>query len=206
MPYANPRSDQAKAYQKEWYKRNRERTLKQSADRYAKNKEEILKRQRARYAANKEQIITRQKLLKEKRKEQYALWWAEYKAKNREKLNEKSKRYKQRNPEKVRATKAAWNAANRGKRLAYGARRRGLERTGNGCVSANIVEKLMLLQKGMCACCGRPLDDYELDHIMPLALGGETTDSNMQLLRKSCNRQKSAKHPIDFMQQRGFLL
>lgn len=35
---------------------------------------------------------------------------------------------------------------------------------------------------------------------------GTNTDDNIQLLRKLCNLQKSAKHPVDFMQQRGFLL
>jgi 5-methylcytosine-specific restriction endonuclease McrA len=45
-----------------------------------------------------------------------------------------------------------------------------------------------------------------MDHIIPLALGGTNTDDNIQLLRAKCNKQKGAKHPIDFMQQRGFLL
>lgn len=42
--------------------------------------------------------------------------------------------------------------------------------------------------------------------IVPLALGGTNTDGNMQLLRSTCNQKKHAKHPVDFMQQRGFLL
>lgn len=55
--------------------------------------------------------------------------------------------------------------------------------------------------------CGKPLGDaYHLDHVMPLALGGSNTDDNMQLLRDRCNLQKHAKHPVDFMQERGFLL
>jgi len=49
-------------------------------------------------------------------------------------------------------------------------------------------------------------DDFHMDHIMPIALGGSNTDDNMQLLRKECNLQKQAKHPIDFMQSRGLLL
>jgi 5-methylcytosine-specific restriction endonuclease McrA len=49
-------------------------------------------------------------------------------------------------------------------------------------------------------------DNYHIDHIMPLALGGSNTDDNIQLLRQRCNNQKCAKHPVDFMQSRGFLL
>jgi hypothetical protein len=41
---------------------------------------------------------------------------------------------------------------------------------------------------------------------MPLALGGSNTDDNMQLLRAICNYHKYTKHPIDFMQSKGFLL
>lgn len=74
-------------------------------------------------------------------------------------------------------------------------------------MSSGLAIRLYKLQRGKCACCGLPLgDDYHLDHIMPLALGGTNTDDNIQLLRAKCNMQKSAKHPVDFMQQRGFLL
>lgn len=45
-----------------------------------------------------------------------------------------------------------------------------------------------------------------MDHIVPLALGGSNTDGNIQLLRATCNQQKHAKHPVVFMQERGFLL
>jgi len=74
--------------------------------------------------------------------------------------------------------------------------------------SPNLSEKLFVLQKGICACgCQQPLGrDYHLDHRMPLALGGTNTDDNVQLLTKLCNLQKGKKHPIDFMQSRGFLI
>ena len=71
----------------------------------------------------------------------------------------------------------------------------------------DIVEKLLKLQKGKCPCCSLPLgDDFHLDHKMPLALGGDHVDDNMQLLKARCNMQKRASNPIDFMQSRGFLL
>lgn len=59
-----------------------------------------------------------------------------------------------------------------------------------------------------CACCRRNLGEsgYHIDHVVPLALGGMHDDSNLQLLCPSCNMSKHAKHPIDFMQSRGFLL
>ncbi len=36
--------------------------------------------------------------------------------------------------------------------------------------------------------------------------GGANIDGNIQLLTGLCNRQKHTKHPVDFMQERGFLL
>lgn len=41
---------------------------------------------------------------------------------------------------------------------------------------------------------------------MPLAKGGEHTPFNIQLLCPRCNVRKSAKHPVDFMQENGYLL
>ena len=85
--------------------------------------------------------------------------------------------------------------------------RRARVRETGGKLSSDLADKLFKLQKGKCPCCAQPLgDDYHLDHKMPIALGGSNTDGNMQLLRAVCNLQKAKKHPIDFMQIRGFLL
>ena len=110
--------------------------------------------------------------------------------------------------QKVRKlSQAAWAKANPEARRNYNHNRRARELAGVGNLSKNLSTKLFKLQKGKCTCCKQPLgDDYHLDHIVPLALGGLNTDDNIQLLRQKCNQQKHAKHPIDFMQQRGFLL
>lgn len=81
-------------------------------------------------------------------------------------------------------------------------------RIAGGKLSPDIAAKLFKRQRGKCACgCSQPLgNNFHRDHIMPLALGGTNTDDNIQLLRQRCNNQKHAKHPVDFMQSRGFLL
>ena len=48
--------------------------------------------------------------------------------------------------------------------------------------------------------------NYHIDHIMPLALGGYNGPPNLQILCRTCNQKKYCKHPVDFMQERGFLL
>ena len=66
---------------------------------------------------------------------------------------------------------------------------------------------LMKAQHGCCAACSTQLDDsYHLDHIQPIARGGTSEITNLQLLCKKCNLHKAAKDPIDFMQSIGKLL
>jgi 5-methylcytosine-specific restriction endonuclease McrA len=85
--------------------------------------------------------------------------------------------------------------------------RRAKRKAVGGVLSNGLAEKLFKLQCGKCACCGKPLgNNYHLDHRMPLALGGANEDWNIQLLRQQCNNQKKSKHPIEFMQSRGYLL
>lgn len=127
------------------------------------------------------------------------------------------------NPDKAKTASANWRVANMDKHREYTAKwyaanpdagrihrqnRSARKREAGGRLSAGLAAKLFKLQRGKCACgCGQPLgDDYHLDHRMPLALGGANEDWNMQLLTATCNLQKSTKHPVEFMQQRGFLL
>lgn len=127
-------------------------------------------------------------------------------ARNPEKRRQRDRNYRAENSEKLRAQHSAWITANLDKCRVYTQNRRA--RLSAGKLSVDISVRLLRKQKGRCACgCGQPLgSDYHLDHIMPLALGGTNTDDNVQLLRKLCNLQKHAKHPVDFMQSRGFLL
>jgi hypothetical protein len=136
---------------------------------------------------------------------------------HREKHLEKNKARKIANKSKYAAVSAIWRKNNKPKIAAWRAanpdrnrinqhNRRARERSG-GRLSPNLRDKLLRLQKGKCACCKKPLgSNYHMDHIFPLALGGLNVDDNIQLLRQRCNQQKSKKHPIDFMQERGFLL
>lgn len=111
------------------------------------------------------------------------------------------------NYEMRKVSQAAWNAANPEARRIYVQNRRARKKEKGGTLSIGLSEKLFKLQKGKCPCCNQPLGtNFHLDHILPLALGGLNIDDNIQLLRQRCNSQKHAKHPIDFMQQRGFLL
>lgn len=126
---------------------------------------------------------------------------------NKEKMVLRAKEWASNNPSKVRLAKNKWAEANRDAYRIYSHNRRSRERDAVGTLSTDIAKKLFSLQRGKCACCARPLGNkYHRDHRMPLALGGSNTDDNIELLCPTCNLQKQAKHPIDFMQSRGFLL
>ena len=159
---------------------------------YAANSERIKEYESARRAANPEIIRAR---------------IAKWKAANPGKIRAANAAWRAANLEKAKATVAAWGAANPEARRIIKQNRRARKREGSGKLSKGLAGKLFRLQRGKCACCGKPLgDDFHLDHIMPLALGGTNTDDNIQLLTATCNMQKNAKHPIEFMRQRGFLI
>ena len=161
--------------------------------------------------ANKEAIEAQQTL----RRSAYA---AAYRMANLAQLKAANVAYKEKHrdelaarrsadPEKSRAYNASYRAAHPGRHRIYDQNKRVLRANAVGRLSVGLSEKLFRLQRGKCPCCAEPLgDDYHMDHKMPLALGGTNTDDNMQLLRAVCNMQKHAKHPVDFMQSRGFLL
>ena len=156
------------------------------------NKERIAARRAVYHALNREKILSKMFL---------------YRLQNKDRLNECSRIYYKDNKNKIAAHKAAYHTANPEIKRINNQNRKALVRVSGGKLSKGLCEKLFKLQKGKCACCGNLLsDNYHLDHIMPIALGGANEDWNIQLLRGECNLQKHAKHPVDFMQSKGFLL
>lgn len=128
-------------------------------------------------------------------------------AKDPEKFAAWGKAYRAANPQRQRAAVNAWGKLNPERRRIHKQTRRGRDAAVGASLSRDLVATLLLLQKGRCACCRKPLGkNFHLDHIVPIAKGGASVDWNMQLLRKRCNLSKGAKHPIDYMQERGFLL
>ena len=141
------------------------------------------------------------------RREYDTKYRAMYYSSNKDKVREYNDKWRAENLDRVRAASSAYQSANLDKYRVYEQNRRARKLESGGKLSKLLTDKLYKLQRGKCACCGLPLgDDFHLDHIMPLARGGSNTDDNIQLLRSRCNRQKMAKHPVDFMRERGFLI
>lgn len=189
------------------YQANKEKIKHRSAAWYAANKERASVSSAARYAANPEAKKGAAKAWAKANPERVRLLGLAWRHAHPEKAREISAKWRAANPEKRRKIAAIWRSKNREQMRVRYANRRARVRASGGKLSKGLPQKLYALQKGKCACCGLPLRQrYHLDHINPLALGGANEDWNMQLLRDRCNHQKSARHPIEFMQSRGFLL
>lgn len=174
------------------------------------NKEKISEKNKIYYLNNKNKIINKVNDYYKNNKESILNKNKKYYIKNKEKIDYKNKIYYEKNKEKTLNYLKLWKIENKNLHNLYSknakAKRRSLEKN-NGKLSKGIVQKLYQLQQGLCICCNEPLgDNYHLDHIMPLALGGTNTDNNVQLLKYKCNLNKHKKHPIDYMQSKGFLL
>lgn len=130
-----------------------------------------------------------------------------YHHKNKEIINHKKRLYRLHNTSHVDMVHKQWCLKNKQRRNEMRRRYKHQRRSALGTLSVGIADRLYSLQQGRCVCCGEALnDEYHIDHIIPIALGGTNTDDNVQLLKPSCNRSKSAKHPVDYMQEKGFLL
>lgn len=76
-----------------------------------------------------------------------------------------------------------------------------------GSYTASDVADILRLQRRRCAWCATKLTPgYHIDHVVPLARGGENARRNLQALCPPCNRRKSARDPIAFAQMEGRLL
>lgn len=191
----------------EYYAKNKEKLKAQTKDYVVKNKEKVhlsrkryrtenakrLKESHARYVKNNREKINAlgrksYYLHREERIKKHSA----YRKTHMDVFSRASKRWRERNPLAARAS--SLNRIARIKKV-------------GGKLSKGLAKTLFTLQRGLCVCCRKPLGPtFHLDHIIPLALGGENVDGNIQLLRARCNLQKHMKHPVDFMQERGFLL
>lgn len=122
----------------------------------------------------------RRALSADARREYQRKWYSE----NKDKHSERIRRYRRKNHAGIRESEKRKEHARRG---AFGK------------LSKDIESVLFSQQMGLCLCCNKELgDNYHLDHIMPIKLGGTNTDDNVQLLRSECNLRKGAKHPDEW--------
>lgn len=145
-------------------------------------------RMRAYYEANKDSEKEKKRAYYEANRDPELAKGRAWYAANKEARKEKKRAWVVANPELIRNAKAK-------------------RRDVSGEITPGFVQKLLELQRWTCVVCNKDLRyGYHVDHITPVAKGGENTDYNVQALCPKCNLEKGDKDPIDFMQSRGFLL
>lgn len=159
---------------------------------------------RAWAAANRDRLKAYRRRWAENNPERHRAAQAKWAAANRATA---ARTWAQENPERDRELKRRWALANPESRRAAIARRRAKVKAVGGSYTPEDVAALKVAQRGRCACCREKLPKrFHVDHITPIKRGGTNDRKNIQLLCPPCNHRKSAKDPIDFMQERGFLI
>lgn len=173
----------------------------------AANPEKRAAANRKYHQANAAEIRRVNNIWKAQNAERLGVAVAAYLARNKESIRAKRAEYSILNKVALNAKSAEWRRANPEKTRIQQHNRRARVRGAVGRLSKNLFERLYVLQRGKCACCGADLGkDCHMDHIVPLSKGGANVDSNMQLLTLVCNIRKHARDPIEYMQSKGFLI
>ena len=198
-----------------YYRAHREEVLAAKAAQRAADPEKYRDRERAYRAANIENVRERERDAQRKRRITHkahldAQARARYAA-NPEPKKESARRYVASHPEdKARAQAAyralhreeavartrAWVVANPSRRLDQQAGRRALKIA--AFVESVSRQAVYERDEGVCGICHRPVSRraFHLDHIIPLARGGEHSYANTQATHPRCNMKKHAHYEV----------
>lgn len=175
---------------------------------YAANKD-VAKATREKYAAeNKDRLkAIAKKWVDENRARSNAIK-QKHRDANKEQINARARAAEKADPSKRATARKKWDEKNPESRRAVTRNRRARIAGAGGRVSSAQIGLLLISQSHCCAVCKCDLlqSGHHIDHIEPIARGGQNTIENMQALCPPCNRTKSAKDPIKFMQSMGYLL
>jgi len=131
--------------------------------------------------------MARRELESEKRKIRHII--------NREEENERSRRYQKNNPDKFRKSRKKYRATERGKLWAV------VHEHNRRCLGKIEIEVALELKKeygGICPYCNKPIKTGTIDHIIPVARGGNNSCSNLVWCCKSCNSSKNKRQLIEW--------
>ncbi len=120
---------------------------------------------------------------------------------NREVSLSKSKRWREANRLRHRELVRNWDKSNPALRREYDNRRRARLLNQLGQVSADIESNLFEQQRGLCYYCQEMLNNYHLEHKIPLSRGGLHDDENLCLSCAGCNLRKHTKTSEEFMEE-----
>lgn len=123
---------------------------------------------------------------KQRNKDKVREYQREYMAENRDRVLAWKKASRERNPDTARQ----WWEDNKDRKRQYNLNRRGYN--ADPRLSIHHLEF-----HGACLKCGST-ENLEIDHVVPLSLGGSNEQSNWQVLCKSCNCSKGNRNTEDY--------
>lgn len=204
--YRSRHKEEGRARSAQWRKDNPERH-KEALSRYRLENPDKIREMVKRYGVENAEKIKHDNAQWYSRNREYAIEKSqERREANRDQDRESSRNWYHNNLERGRESRRQWAENNPDRKRVHSQNRLARKRASGGSISPDIVEKLMVLQRGKCACCGKKLTEFHLDHIVPLALNGPHEDSNMQLLLPKCNMRKGAKPPEEYARSIGKLI
>lgn len=119
---------------------------------------------------------------------------------NSEKIKDRSKKRYAKNKDSIKESAKLWQENNKEKVKSYKTsnKLKRKDKIKNGDSSKVIYSWLESVSK-TCAYCGRCcVNNYHIDHIMPLSRGGLHVVSNLAISCPTCNMQKSSKTPEEY--------
>jgi len=199
--FANPSAQQAEANyreehaeeirerHREYRKNNPERIAKAQKKYYSSHKEKIAARAQSYAKSNPEKVRASKEKYRLAHKEKYAKLSAEWRKNNRELSREIDRAWSKAHPEKRNAKQARRNAKKREAFVALS--------VGQKAEIERIYDTAANGARVRCYLCGEfaPKGHRHVDHIVPLARGGEHRPSNLAVACDHCNCRKGAKLP-----------
>jgi 5-methylcytosine-specific restriction endonuclease McrA len=148
-----------------------------------------------------------------KNKDRVKEYQKEYYKNNAELFCTKAKKYRRKNHELLNKKKKEWDAnnfdyrkeyrtLNSDKYSAYARNRRARINNCSGSHTSDDIKTILASQKNKCAVCYCDVSNgYHVDHIVPIAKGGDNDKYNLQVTCPSCNFSKNDSDPIEYAQR-----
>lgn len=192
-------------YNKEYYKKNREKLNRDAKEYYLKNKDAKIEYRREYYQKNKDRVREKNKewatnnpdkmnMYKKEWKRRNPNVDSEYYAENKERLLERNKTYRLNNSDMMKTYKRKWKVKNREK--VYEGRKFRDQSNSEGNFTLEEWSEAKNHFNNQCAYCNGENVKLTQDHFIPLSKGGSYTKDNMIPACRKCN---SSKFNHDFM-------
>lgn len=138
-----------------------------------------------------------------KNREHKKAYAREYHKNNREKANDTYRRWREHNRKRYRELSRRWAKEHSENLRINSRRRRARKKQVAGDHTAQDIKRIYKKQKGKCLYCDRKVDNYHVDHFVPLVLQGKNSPDNLVISCPECNLSKNSIHPFDWHRWNG---